>query len=985
MAYYSDQDPHGGSFHQGGGARAEGLACGAGELRGLLQNIADHIANADERQQATLREMQSRLVHLAGEAQSARAAVPPELAAAFARIEDGITALTERMATDDAERSARSGYGENAHQQEARPDLFGTEPCEDPAPQHQPAGDYRSRGVADPPPPLKSAATHSDYAGWDRGGAHAAYLPYPDDAFAPGPETDDLDSQWDRASAEALTRLYEPDNAAMQGDPVSPIRTSDGGNTSRSLQASAAGIWLEQRFEEVAARLEETLASMRPDSSVAALESRLDTFEQKLGSAFDDLATRADVEKLKAIGAHINELAQQFDGAQSQLGRLDHIESHLTLLIEHISDERFVQLLEQRAFSEPHIAQLAEAVAERLAEREAHRGESWPGMDRLLELRDIIEQFVASRRQGDEHTASALDAIQQAVLNLLDRMEALEQAHAYYQAAAHRAGEPDPGIDRNSDQDLSSSQFYQLPAGGPLAEEAAALTAASAHATSTRNADFSGIGVEIQQARNALRSELRAQSAASEGHARPCPDSGAETAAPLHTSREDFLAAARRAARKASSDVAEDRADVARPRRGRPAPGEQRSTNVRPLTGLVVATLAVVLAVGIGLTTYSIYRGASKPAGVERSVLEPGTEHSAVGLDGEGMTEGGAAGGSGVDAPASRAATAPSGSETLENVPEIVIDDLPVAPGTPDVEDDSPRTRTVTGMPGGIMLDNGSIASTADIARINQQRSLAQLSTRLGAAQAGAASIPAALIPQSGDAQPVASSQGRQAAPGNRIMPPAAVGPLSLRLAAANGDPSAEFEVAVRLAEGRGVSQDLTEAVSWYQRSAARGFAPAQYRLGTLYERGLGVNADRGRAMAWYRSAAEKGNLKAMHNLAVLNASANPANYRTAAHWFAEAASRGLGDSQYNLAVLYETGRGVDRDLKQAYKWFALAARGGDKEAVRRRDRVKLMLDATQLKAAEALVRSWKQVATEPLVNDARAAGEAWKQREGQS
>jgi len=979
MAYYSDQDPPGGSFHQATGARSEGLACGAGELRGLLQNIADHISHADERQEATLRDMQARLVHLAGEAQSVRAVVPQDLAAAFARIEDGITTLAGRIATDDAGPAARSGQtawsGEEYHQVQSDQFDAGFEPQDEtPSPRRQPADVYRSRGVTDAPPPLKSAAAFSDYDRWERDGAQPARQPHAAEAYEPRPQPDHENDHWDRASAEALTRLYEPQLpeaqhgfSPPQDSATAPERAGgacavaarvyasgpgevfDHGEPARDPRVNAARDYLEQRFSEIAVRLEETLASIRPESSVAALEARLDTFELKLGSAFDDLATRADVEKLKAIGTHINELAQHIDGAQSQLGRLDHIESHLTLLIEHISDERFVQLLDQRALSETHIAQLAEAVSARLAERDTHRHELEPGMDRLAELRDTIEQFVASRRQGDEYTVSALDTIQQAVLNLLDRMEALEQAHAYAQAAAFH------GVD------------YARALPGPTPESNAA--------------DIDGIGAEIQHARHELSSEFPAQSASETPEdSRPGPASGAaEAVSPLNASREDFLAAARRAARKASSQAA-DSSDPVRPAmRRRAASGAQGGTGSRPVTRLVVTTLAVVLAVGIGLTTYSIYKE-TLILSPERNLIAPGAEHSAVDSDGEDMIEGAPAGGGSVDAPANREAAAPGSSNSLENVPEVIIDDLPVAPNVPDVDNETPRSRTVTGLPGGIMLDTRSTASPDDIARSHQQRTLAQLSTSLGAAQAGAVSIPAALIPQAGDSSPVL---GRQS--GNRIMPPAAVGPLSLRLAAANGDPSAEFEVAVRLAEGRGVKQDLKEAVSWYQRSAARGFAPAQYRLGTLYERGLGIDADRGRAMAWYRSAAEKGNLKAMHNLAVLSASSSPANYRGAAHWFGEAASRGLGDSQYNLAVLFETGRGVDRDLKQAYMWFALAARGGDKEAMRRRDRVKLMLDAAQFKSAEALVRSWKQVATEPLVNDARAAGEAWKQREGQS
>ena len=63
----------------------------------------------------------------------------------------------------------------------------------------------------------------------------------------------------------------------------------------------------------------------------------------------------------------------------------------------------------------------------------------------------------------------------------------------------------------------------------------------------------------------------------------------------------------------------------------------------------------------------------------------------------------------------------------------------------------------------------------------------------------------------------------------------------TLRTAAAKGDASAQYEIAVRFAEGRGAAQNLTEAVEWFERAAKQGLAPAQFRLGGLYEKGLGV------------------------------------------------------------------------------------------------------------------------------------------------
>jgi localization factor PodJL len=204
---------------------------------------------------------------------------------------------------------------------------------------------------------------------------------------------------------------------------------------------------------------------------------------------------------------------------------------------------------------------------------------------------------------------------------------------------------------------------------------------------------------------------------------------------------------------------------------------------------------------------------------------------------------------------------------------------------------------------------------------------------------------------------------------------------MPLRVAAAGGDPSAEFEVGSRLSAGGEGKPDYEEAVVWYRRAAIRGFAPAQYRLAVLYERGWGLPVDLARAKVWYTRAAEGGNVKAMHNVAVLTArEGDGAAYAAAAVWFREAAERGLSDSQFNLAILFENGMGVPRDLKQAFKWFGLAASGGDPEAARRLTVLKPLIAAEDIQSIESFVKSWQPKPVDPM-NDLRAAGEAWKSR----
>lgn len=207
-------------------------------------------------------------------------------------------------------------------------------------------------------------------------------------------------------------------------------------------------------------------------------------------------------------------------------------------------------------------------------------------------------------------------------------------------------------------------------------------------------------------------------------------------------------------------------------------------------------------------------------------------------------------------------------------------------------------------------------------------------------------------------AEPPAAAAARTSA-ADRL--PAAIGSGGLRTAAARGDAGAEYEIAVRYAEGRGVAANMAAAAEWFERAAKQGLAPAQFRLGGFYEKGIGVKKDLEAARRLYLAAAQAGNAKAMHNLAVLYAegAGGKPDYQTAARWFRKAADHGVADSQYNLAILYARGIGVGQNLAEAYKWFTLAAREGDKDSAKKRDDVGGRLDPQSLAAARLATQTW--------------------------
>ncbi len=193
---------------------------------------------------------------------------------------------------------------------------------------------------------------------------------------------------------------------------------------------------------------------------------------------------------------------------------------------------------------------------------------------------------------------------------------------------------------------------------------------------------------------------------------------------------------------------------------------------------------------------------------------------------------------------------------------------------------------------------------------------------------------------------------------------PSNAGPAPLIAAASGGDAKALYQLGVRYSDGKDTKRNMAEAAKWFEASATEGFAPAQYSIGSLYEKGIGVKRDLAVASDWYSKAAAQGNARAMHNLAVINATGNPpvktADIDTAVTWFQQAANLGIKDSQFNLGILYGQGQGVPQNLKESYKWFALAAKTGDTDASKKRDEVANAMDPDDLDAAREEVNQWK-------------------------
>ena len=73
--------------------------------------------------------------------------------------------------------------------------------------------------------------------------------------------------------------------------------------------------------------------------------------------------------------------------------------------------------------------------------------------------------------------------------------------------------------------------------------------------------------------------------------------------------------------------------------------------------------------------------------------------------------------------------------------------------------------------------------------------------------------------------------------------------------AAEQGDPDAQYNLALMYYRGLGVEKNYKAALMWFSIATQRENADAQFNLGIMYENGHGVQTDYVRAYMWYKLA----------------------------------------------------------------------------------------------------------------------------------
>jgi TPR repeat protein len=168
----------------------------------------------------------------------------------------------------------------------------------------------------------------------------------------------------------------------------------------------------------------------------------------------------------------------------------------------------------------------------------------------------------------------------------------------------------------------------------------------------------------------------------------------------------------------------------------------------------------------------------------------------------------------------------------------------------------------------------------------------------------------------------------------------------------------AQYWIASMYEQGSGLEKSHDKAIQFLQMAANNGNPSAQFDLAALYNDGTGgMTKDVPHACELFEKAADQGNVKAMHNVGFCYqvGSGGKKDENRAIDYYTKAAEAGSTRSQRNLGILFgQSGR-----AEKAYFWLRVAEASGDTEKKSLIDVAKEHLTASQVEQQEKEIGAW--------------------------
>jgi TPR repeat protein len=81
------------------------------------------------------------------------------------------------------------------------------------------------------------------------------------------------------------------------------------------------------------------------------------------------------------------------------------------------------------------------------------------------------------------------------------------------------------------------------------------------------------------------------------------------------------------------------------------------------------------------------------------------------------------------------------------------------------------------------------------------------------------------------------------------------------------GEPEAQYCLAIAFHDGKRVERDIVQAVAWYEKAGQKGHVEAQYWLCLMHRDGIGVQKNRLESLYWCERAAKTEHPRALYEL----------------------------------------------------------------------------------------------------------------------
>mmetsp|Transcript_27845 Transcript_27845/g.36044 ORF Transcript_27845/g.36044 Transcript_27845/m.36044 type:complete len:876 (+) Transcript_27845:121-2748(+) len=191
-----------------------------------------------------------------------------------------------------------------------------------------------------------------------------------------------------------------------------------------------------------------------------------------------------------------------------------------------------------------------------------------------------------------------------------------------------------------------------------------------------------------------------------------------------------------------------------------------------------------------------------------------------------------------------------------------------------------------------------------------------------------------------------------------------------INMLAEKGDPNAMLQLGEGQLFGQGMEKNPQQAYQWFDKAAEQGVVKALARQGIMHWHGIGIEANMTIAKELLRRSCDLGDPEGCYQLGYLlswGAKTGEANYTEAMSFFNKSAQSNFPDAIYFVGLMCYHGKGVPRNLTQAFEHIDKATRLGSQQGLNLKAIMQYQGLGTSKSCHDAML-SWRQLVNQGAI-----------------